>query len=383
MNSDKKLLKIKQSKADRRIAEKICKYLRRDEFRKLETSFFAAADKIHPDSALNKRGMTGLMISSKLGHPDCVNVFLRKGASRKLACFKGNIALHYAAKYCMKHPYPSNVRNLVTIPFLDSTTDYQELMKMPNNNGTTPKLLLDALNKVMYDDTVEGSDSSDSSLDNAQKTAQNSSNWSQKLQHEDQDEHYEHFGKFDVWEDTGYKNKFNETENEWADRIYTEFSRMQSRNNKRIKSKKDAKEEKEDPKKAPKKKDLLLKIPKKNPEAKQQTLFRDKLSKLLDPQNTELITTKALLPFDENSTSDYIINQLLLSTDDDSTATGSNATATGSQDRNRKRFKEVIRIWHPDKFSQLYHQRIHPEHRDDIIRIVTHISQALLNFGRQ
>ena len=83
--------------------------------------------------------------------------------------FSGNIALHYAAKYCMKHPYPSNVRNLVTIPFLDSTTDYQELMKMPNDNGTTPKLLLDALNKLMYDDTVEGSDSSDSSLDNAQK----------------------------------------------------------------------------------------------------------------------------------------------------------------------------------------------------------------------
>jgi len=380
MNSNKKLLKIKQSKADRRIAEKICKYLRRDEFRKLETSFFAADDKIHPDSVLNKRGMTGLMISSKLGHPDCVNVFLRKGASRKLTCFKGNIALHYAAKYCMKHPYPSNVRNLITIPFLDSTTDYQELMKMPNNNGTTPKLLLDALNKVMYDDTVEGSDSSDSSLDNAQKTAQNSSNWSQKLQHEDQDEHYEHFGKFDVWEDTGYKNKFNETENEWADRIYAEFSRLQSRNNKRIKSKKDAMKEKEDnPKKAPKKKKLLLKIPKKIPEAKQQTLFRDKLSKLLDPQNTELITTKTLLPFDENSTSDYILNQLLVDDGSDST------TATGSQvqDRNRKRIKEVIRIWHPDKFSQMYHQRIHPEHRDDIIRIVTHISQALLNFGRQ
>ena len=89
MNSDKKLLKIKQSKADRRIAEKICKYLRRDEFRKLETSFFAVDDKIHPDSVLNKRGMTGLMISSKLGHPDCLNVFLRKGASRKLTCFKG------------------------------------------------------------------------------------------------------------------------------------------------------------------------------------------------------------------------------------------------------------------------------------------------------
>ena len=218
-----------------------------------------------------------------------------------------------------------------------------------------------------------------------QQTAQNSSDWSKKLQHEDQDEHYERFGKFDVWGDTGYKNKFNETENEWADRIYAEFSRLQSRNSKRIiKSKKDAMKEKEekDSKKAPKKKELLLKIPKKTPEAKQTLLFRDKLSKLLDPKNTELITTKSLQPFDENSTSDYIINQLL-SDNDDSSATGSNATATGSQDKNRKRFKEVIRIWHPDKFSQLYHQRIHPEHRDDIIRIVTHISQALLNFGRQ
>jgi len=382
MNSDKKLLKIKQSKADRRIAEKICKYLRRDEFRKLETSFFAVDDKIHPDSVLNKRGMTGLMISSKLGHPDCVNVFLRKGASRKLTCFKGNIALHYAAKYCMKHPYPSNVRNLVTIPFLDSTTDYQELMKMPNDNGTTPKLLLDALNKLMYDDTVEGSDSSDSSLDNAQKTAQNSSDWSQKLQHEDQDEHYERFGKYDVWEDTGYKNKFNETENEWADRIYAEFSRLQSRNNKKNNKKNTMEDKKEkDSKKSPKKKELLLKIPKKNPEAK-QTLFRDKLSKLLDPQNTQLITTNSLLPFDENSTSDYIINQLLDGSES-TTATGSQATGSQVQDRKRKRIKEVIRIWHPDKFSQLYHQRIDPEHKDDIIRIVTHISQALLNFGRQ
>ena len=141
-----------------------------------------------------------------------------------------------------------------------------------------------------------------------------------------------------------------------------------------------------DSKKSPKKKELLLKIPKKNPEAK-QTLFRDKLSKLLDPQNTQLITTNSLLPFDENSTSDYIINQLLDGSES-TTATGSQATlsqATGSQvqDRKRKRIKEVIRIWHPDKFSQLYHQRIDPEHRDDIIRIVTHISQALLNFGRQ
>merc|ERR1739838_128919 len=119
---------------------------------------------------------------------------------------------------------------------------------------------------------------------------------------------------------------------------------LQSRNNKRIKSKKNSTEEEKDPKKAPKKKELLLKIPKKNPEAK-QTLFREKLSKLLYPQNTELITTNSLLPFDENSTSDYIINQLLLSDDAGSEPTPSGSTVSQVQDRKRKRIKEVIRIW--------------------------------------
>ena len=46
--------------------------------------------------------------------------------------------------------------------------DYHDLLKMPNKNGTTPKLLLDALNKLMYDDTMEELDSSDSSSNNSQ-----------------------------------------------------------------------------------------------------------------------------------------------------------------------------------------------------------------------
>ena len=62
----------------------------------------------------------------------------------------------------MKNPYPSNVRDLVTIPFMDPNhTDYspEELMKIPNKNGTTPKLLLDALHKLMaVEDTISDSD---------------------------------------------------------------------------------------------------------------------------------------------------------------------------------------------------------------------------------
>ena len=73
----------------------------------------------------------------------------------------------------MKHPYPSNIRDLVTNPFMDlsADVDYHDLLKMPNKNGTTPKTLLDALNKLIYDDTMEDSDSSDSSSNNSQKVS--------------------------------------------------------------------------------------------------------------------------------------------------------------------------------------------------------------------
>ena len=42
-------------------------------------------------------------------------------------------------------------------------------MKIPNKNGTTPKLLLDALHKLM---AVEESDDSDSESDETTDTAQ-------------------------------------------------------------------------------------------------------------------------------------------------------------------------------------------------------------------
>jgi len=369
--SEKKFLRVDKNKDDRRIAQKICKYLRRDDFRKLNSIIADKNKIIHPDSVLNRRGMTGLMISCKLGHPDCVKVFLRQGASRNLTCFKGNTALHYAAKFCMKHPYPNNIRDLVTNPFMDLATnvDYHDLLKMPNKNGTTPKLLLDALNKLIYDDTMEDSDSSDSSLDNTQMNAESSSNWNKRLQQENQEEHYECFGKYDKWEDEytnrEYKNVFNETADQWADRIYFEFSkkRNDSYQEQRKNRQKEKMEEKTTP--TPPKKELLLKLPKKTSSAK-KNLLMDQVSKLLDTKNTETITTKSL-PFDENSPSDYIINELL-----------------GSKDvPDRKSIKEVIRIWHPDKFSQMFNHRIHPDQKDDIIRIVTRISQALLNFGRQ
>ena len=59
---------------------------------------------------------------------------------------------------------------------------------------------------------------------------------------------------------------------------------------------------------APPKKELLLKLPKKPPTSKKNSLM-EQVSKLLDIKNTETITIKSL-PFDENSSSDFIINGL-------------------------------------------------------------------------
>ena len=91
-------------------------------------------------------------------------------------------------------------------------------------------------------------------------------------------------------------------------------------------------------------------------------LVRNLLEKLFDANETEVIKPKSL-PFDENTMADTIVAELI-------------GHAEG-----RKQTKDVIRQWHPDKFYQMLHHRIDPAYKDKILRIVTAVSVALLQFG--
>ena len=330
-------LLIKDNKSDRRVAQKIRQLLRRDDSHQL--SFLVA--QIHPDSVLNSKGQTGLHLACKMGHANCVKVFLRQGASKRFRDNNGNIPLHFAAKFCMKQTHRFINRDLqkmmdklVTKPFLDDL----ELLKVPNKKGTTPKILLDALNKTIYFNE-SGSSSDD--------------DWEMKIREEEEEEHFQHFGKFQVWGSDSFTNAFNETYDQWADRIYAEFSKRQKTHH-RSHSSKPKNDELAPP--CPSKKIKLFNPPK-------DSSFKSKIDNLFEKDSLEPIRAKDL-PFDENTPPEKIINVLL----------------NGITDC--KVVKDVIRTWHPDKFNQMFYSRIDPGEKDKTLRIITKVSQALLNFGR-
>lgn len=364
-----KRLQIDKNKADSRIALKICKLLRRNDFLKL-SHFLASAKiksetkddviiKVHPDSVLNSKGQTGLHLACKFGHSDCVKVFLCQGASKRFQDKKGNIPLHFAIKFCMrqthKKPLPivrKMVESLVTKPFLDDI----ELIQTPNKRGTTPKILLDALNKTIYDDSE---DDYNSTTDDDERQFDEKS-WERRLREEEEVERFENFGKFEPdWNSDSFKNDYNETFDQWADRIHAEFTRLKDKNKPKFQKESKKEASKESP---PRKVLKLKKLPK---ETTGNAKVKIKLEKLFNKNCQDPIRVKDL-PFDEKTAQDYIISVLL-----------------EDKSKDRKSIKDVIRNWHPDKFSQMFHHRIDPEQRDDIIRIVTRVSQALLNFGKQ
>ncbi len=348
----KRLLDISHSSSDRKLAQKIVRSVKSDRFHKLG-SFLTF---IHPDSILNDKGYTGLHLACKSGHADCINVFLRNGASKISQDYDGNTGLHLAAKFCMKRciqGQPYNLKDLVNTPFLISDPD---LVQLPNKKGTTPQKFLDALTAYNYDKADSSSPSSSSG------GGQQEDDWMDKLRENYHEEHFEDCGKFeDYWhDDDAYKNAFNETYDQWAERIAAEFSRRYRNKEKSRPDSASSQQRSQSPEKPPLKKRLVLKpLPKKS---------KLMLTSLFAKGSLEVIKVKDL-PFKENSSPESIVQELLSTVDE-------------KGDR-KKSIKEMIRLWHPDKFTQMLQHRIHPGHKDEIIRIVTHVSQALLNFGRQ
>ena len=48
----------------------------------------------------------------------------------------------------------------------------------------------------------------------------------------------------------------------------------------------------------------------------------------------------------------------------------------------KKALREAIRIWHPDKFSQMYDQRILASDASAVHEIVLNVTSALLKYGK-
>ena len=219
---------------------------------------------------------------------------------------------------------------------------------------------MNALNKIIY----ESDDSTDDSSDDIEME-ENTTTWEEKLSAAHHDDMYDQYRFIENWEedaDFNYTNQFNENYDQWADRLYQEYIRKhQSASKIKSKAPNKMKDIKNDFEEIPRK-TLKLKL---KPDAEMvPQLDYEEVEKLLNKTCKIPITAKSL-KFTVQSSPDSIINAILMKKCD-----------------LKKALREAIRIWHPDKFSQMYGQRIPASDASAVHEIVLNVTSALLNYGK-
>jgi len=181
--------------------------------------------------------------------------------------------------------------------------------------------------------------------------------WAEKLADADYEDRVE--SRLEMDQNSDFVNAYRENYDQWAERIFTEFLR---RKNVKLKA------EKKQKKSQPNQKESAFQLkaePLKLPQPSKRENFAHEKHRSL------FVKTKITvddLPFTEDSSSDEIMSVIL--------------TGKGNEAEPKTKIREAIRKWHPDKFTQMCGQFIVESQRDQVMKIVTKVSQALLNYGK-
>ena len=352
-------------KKDRKVLlKRLARYVEEDKFRKVDKLLSNHVELV--DASLSKkRCRTSLHLASKMGNFDTVRVLIRRGADVSIKDSKGSLPLHHATRFCLskKKHSRSLVADLVSplitgsLPFLDEA----------NSEGVTCRLLLDAINSRQ--------ERNDGALVEAagcvvQETEDEETLWAHKLAMEAEDDLTDFVGSSSRYGSTGYDDESRETYDEWADRIYHQFMRrgrpapdpqLERKNNSQPRSRMPKLEKPLRAKEEPKY------------QLRQDKLYKKFCCKFLDEDTLlqERIIRVEDFPFTTQTDSNEIVTAICGSVSKELDATLA-----------KKAIREELRRWHPDKFMQKYGRRLSIEDRGSIELIVTHISQALIQFGK-
>ena len=327
------------------------KYIKRDKFKRLK--LFLLENKIHPDSRIGRHDRTALHMCAKTGSIDSLRILLECDADPSVKDKKGNYPLHLAIKYCLKQKSFNPATADLVHPLRQKMSD---LLHDENNSGTTCWHLLQGLNlkKELDNKQLTPSSSSNSAESDFGDTSKEVE-WNEKLTQVHEEDHFLNWGKFDYQKQ--FYNQYKETYDDWADRIFNEYKKRHRTTSqpKHQKTKVEEKPSAFQEAKLPSFKPIYPAEDNKNAD-KYKRLFsmKDKIA-------------KKHLPFSESSTADQIIS-LILHCDD--------------RMEEKKILREAIRKWHPDKFSQFFNGRIEKRDISDVMKIVTHVSQTLLVYGK-
>lgn len=350
------------------IIKKLQRYVERDKFRKVSKLLSNHGELVNAILS-RKSGKTGLHLACKMGCYDTARVLIKRGADVSIKDSKKSLALHYAACFCLSKKRHS--RNLVSDLVSPLIAGSLASLDEANSAGITCRSLLDALNSRQERSDREKVEAAGLAVQDDDESEDIEAVWRQKLEAEAEDDLSDFVGSSSRCGWTGGHNceESEETYDEWADRIYNEFMRRRrpaestpNRNEKsqpstatRMPKLENSKQNKEEPRRR----------------CKIENLYKKFCDQFLAEESPSRVIAKDDFPFTTENSYNEIISAVCGSAVENSDA----ALA-------KKAIRDELRKWHPDKFMQKYGSRLREKDRASIESIVTHISQALIQFGR-
>ena len=342
--------------------KRIKKNIENDNFKKLKK--FVMSEQIPLNAIITKKGEKMLHLAAKEGSSYCLEYLLEAGANAKLVDRKGNLPLHRAIKYVLDDYSRENEKDLVNSLLTYSANCLDD----PNFEGVTSRSLLVRLEKLKTsknDKYVSPFSSSGSvHVEDSEKTEDDE--WREKLAEEDGYEYESSFGKFEKFS-SSISEPSSETFDSWADRIYQEFYNKKHKH--RGVTKKQAKTDEAKKHKPSLKPDIDLSEAHRNYE-------RLKEKKRLSSQRALCdVIFKSESPIDyrnmpfKDMTAEDILGVLL-------------EDCEGEAGSVKKRIREELLRWHPDKFRQKNADRIVEKDAEKVMNHVKNVSQILINYGK-
>ena len=349
------------STLDKELAKKIKKYIEHDKYLKLKKLISQTG--VSLNEVINKKGEKMLHIAAKEGATYCLEFLLKSGANAKLVDLKGNIPLHRALKYVIEDYNRDDESSLVSSLLTYSSCQ----LDVKNREGKTPRQLLKDLEviKSKFDKKCSSASqyaSCTAGSSGLQRTEDDE--WNDKLAEEYEYEFEHSIGKFEKF--TSVDEPSVETYDDWAERIYREFSskRRKFSTTTKASSSKQKKSRSLKPES-----NIDLEAANRDYETLKNRRSLEKQKKLCDRLfKSNCAIEVATMPFRDLSAEEIL--EIILC---DCAAEAADI---------KKRIREELLRWHPDKFRQKFGDRVSKNETEKVMDHVKHVSQILINYGK-
>ena len=357
------------TKLERDVRKKVEKAIARDKWVKVEK--MVEKGEVGVDTVVGKKGETMLHLAAKEEAEECMEGLLEMGANAKLVDRKGNLPLHIALNMVIEDYSRSSEKALVQGLLARSL----DCLGQRNKDGFTVRELLVSLDKAREkkeDKRLSKASTMPSNLarlrqEEEERPKSEEDAWRERLEWECEDEYHGLQGRWEE-EEEGWGEEERETYDDWADRIFKAFSAKR----RPPPPVKDAQRREEGPKAPPKtlRPEFDVAQMEENSRLLRERKQREKQARLCSKlwESEDPILPEGI-PF--YGMEDVAILEIMLE-----------AVKESGAEEVKKKIREELRRWHPDKFWQKMSKRVAAEDKEAVMDRVKRVSQALTNYGK-